>query len=66
MSNDLAYAMFLIHQRQARDISEHHQLAHLFLTFVGGAMSAEDYERNLELTGRRPTVAAPRRFLYAR
>jgi hypothetical protein len=61
MSNDLAYAMFLIHQRQARDISEHHQLEHLFLTFVGGEMSAEDYERNLQLTARRPTATAPGR-----
>ena len=50
MSNDLAYAMFLIRQRQARDISEQHQLQQLFLTFVGGEMSPEEYERNLSLT----------------
>ena len=59
MSNDLAYAMFLIRQRRARDISEQHQLQQLFLTFVGGEMSAEEYERNLELT-------APDRALHAR
>lgn len=59
MSNDLAYAMFLIRQRQARDISEQHQLQQLFLTFVGGEMSPEEYERNLSLT-------APSRTLRAR
>jgi len=47
MSNDLAYAMFLIRQRQARDVSEQHQLYQFFLTFLRGEMSAEEYEREL-------------------
>ena len=47
MSNDLAYAMFLIHQRQARDLSQQHRLQQLFLTFIGGQVSAEEYERML-------------------
>lgn len=59
MSNDLAYTMLLIHQRQARDLSQQHQLQQLFLTFVGGEISAEDYERSLEVT-------EPGRTLFAR
>jgi hypothetical protein len=59
MSNDLAYAMFLIHQRQARDLSQQHRLLQLFLTFVAGQVSAEEYERMLGL-------AAPDRTLHAR
>jgi hypothetical protein len=58
MSNDLAYAMLLIHQRQARDLSQQHSLQQLFLTFVDGQISAEEYERRLEL-------AAPERSLHA-
>ena len=50
MSNDHAYAMFLIRQRQARDISEQHQLYQFFLTFLRGEMSAEEYERELAPT----------------
>ena len=59
MSNDLAYAMFLICQRQARDLNQQHRLQQLFLTFVSGQMSAEEYERMLGLT-------TPGRALHAR
>ena len=45
MSNHLAYAIFRIRQRQARNLSEQHDLERLFLTFVGGGISADDYER---------------------
>ena len=60
MSNDLAYAMFLIQQRQARDLSQQHRLQQLFLTFVGGQVSAEDYERMLG------GLTAPDRTLHVR
>ena len=53
MSNDLAYAMFLIRQRQARDIREQCQLYQSFLTFLRGEISAEDYERELGPGGAR-------------
>jgi hypothetical protein len=59
MSTDLAYAILLIQQRQARDLSQQHRLQQLFLTFVDGQLSAEEYERSLEL-------AARERVLHAR
>ena len=49
MSTHLAYAMFRIRQRQARNLSEQRDLERLFLTFVGGEISAEDFERRLTL-----------------
>ena len=48
MSNDLAYAIFLIYQRQARDLGQQYQLHEVFVTFVGGQLSADEYERKLE------------------
>jgi hypothetical protein len=50
MSNALAYAMLLIHQHQARNLSQQYKLQQLFLTFVAGRLTAEQYERNLDLT----------------
>jgi len=49
VSNDLAYAMLLIYQRQARDLRQQRMLQELFLTFVAGQLSAEQYERSLAL-----------------
>jgi hypothetical protein len=48
MSNALAYAMLLIHQHQALDVSQQQKLQQLFLTFLAGQLTAEQYERNLE------------------
>jgi hypothetical protein len=50
MSNALAYAMLLIRQHQAHDPSQPHKLQQVFLTFVAGQLTAEQYERNLNLT----------------
>jgi hypothetical protein len=44
--------MLLIHQHQARNLSQQHKLQQLFLTFVAGQLTAEQYERNLDLTSR--------------
>jgi hypothetical protein len=48
MSNALAYAMLLIHQRQARNLIEQQKLQQLFLAFLAGEVTAEQYERDLE------------------
>jgi hypothetical protein len=64
MSKDLAYSMLLIYQRQARDLREQHLLLQLFQTYVGGELTAEQYERNVRLTTaveRRAAFAAARR-----
>ena len=48
MSNALAYAMLLIHQRQARNLSQQQKLQQLFLAVRAGERTAEQSERNLE------------------
>jgi len=48
LSNALAYAMLLIHQRQARNLIEQQKLQQLFLAFLAGEVTAEQYERSLE------------------
>lgn len=49
MSEALAFALLLIHQHQARDSSQQYRLQELFAAFLAGALSAEQYERNLHL-----------------
>jgi hypothetical protein len=39
--------MLLIHQRQARNLLEPRKLQRLFLAFLAGELTAEQYERNL-------------------
>jgi hypothetical protein len=58
MSNDLAYAMLLIHQRQARDLRQQHLLLQLFQTYVDGGLTAEQYEQDLRAYGRTNDPAA--------
>jgi hypothetical protein len=48
LSNALAYAILLIRQRQARNLIEQQKLQQLFLAFLAGEITAEQYERNLE------------------
>jgi len=48
MSIALAYAMLLIHQHQALNPTHQHKLHQLFLTFLAGELTAEQYERHLE------------------
>jgi len=48
LSNALAYAMLLIHQRQARNLIEQQKLQQLFLAFLAGEVTAEQYERSFE------------------
>ena len=48
LSNALAYAMLLIHQRQARNLLEQQKLQQLFLAFLAGGITAEQYERSFE------------------
>jgi hypothetical protein len=50
MSNALAYAMLLIHQHQAHNLNQQHILQQLFLTFLAGQLTADQYERDLDLT----------------
>ena len=59
MSHALAYTMLLIHQHQARNLSEQQNLQRLFLTYLEGQLTAEQYERNLALTcaAKRPAPA---------
>jgi hypothetical protein len=47
MSNALAFAMLRIHQHRARDARQQHQLHELFLAFLAGRLTAEQYERDL-------------------
>lgn len=47
MGNALAFAMLRIHQHQARDAKQQHQLQELFLAFVAGRLTAEQYEMGL-------------------
>ena len=48
MSIALAYSMLLIHQHQAPNPQQQHKLYQLFLTFLAGQLTAEQYERHLE------------------
>lgn len=49
MSHALAYTMLLIHQHQAHSLSQQQKLQQLFLAYVAGRLTAEQYERNLAL-----------------
>lgn len=49
MSKALAFALLLIHQHQARDFSQQYRLQQLFAAFIAGALTAEQYERDLHL-----------------
>ena len=48
MSSALAYAMLLIHQHQAPGPAQQQKLQQLFLAFLAGELTAEQYERHLE------------------
>ena len=48
MSTALAYAMLLIHQHQAPSPDQQHKQHQLFLTFLAGQLTAEQYEHDLE------------------
>jgi len=48
LSDAFAYAMLLIRQRQARNLSQQQKLQQLFLAFLAGELTAEQYERDLE------------------
>lgn len=48
MSNALAYAMLLIYQHQAHSLQRQQELERLFLSFLAGQLTAEQYARNLE------------------
>lgn len=60
MGDDLSYAMLLIHQEQARDLSQQHKLQQVFLTFV--ELAAEQYERSLQLAASQEHAPGLRRF----
>ena len=47
LSHTLAYAMLLIQQHQARSVIEQQKLQRLFLAFLAGELTAEQYERSL-------------------
>lgn len=47
MSNAFAFAMLLLQQHRAHDPQQQHRLHELFLTFLAGQLTAEQYERNL-------------------
>lgn len=47
MSNALAYAMLLIQQHQATSLQRQQTLQQLFLSFIAGQLTAEQYERTL-------------------
>jgi len=40
--------MLLLHQHQARNLIEQQKLQQLFLAFLAGKVTAEQYERSLE------------------
>ncbi len=47
MSKAFAFAMLLIYQHQARDLTQQQRLQKLFLSFLAGQLTAEQYERDL-------------------
>lgn len=48
MSHAFAFAMLLIHQRQAHNLRQQQQMQLLFVTFVAGGLTAEQYEHGLD------------------
>lgn len=54
MSNAFAFAMLLICQHQARDLTQQQRLQQLFLSFLAGQLTAEQYERGLRLARDNP------------
>ena len=50
MSSSLAFAMLRLHQHQARNLDQQQRQQRLFLTFLDGDVTEEQYGRNLELT----------------
>jgi hypothetical protein len=50
MSNALAYALLRIGQHQAPNLEQQYRLHQLYLTFLAGRLTAEQYERNLDPT----------------
>jgi hypothetical protein len=50
VSNAFAYAMFRIYQRQARNVRQQYSFEQLYLAYLAGGLTAEQYERNLALT----------------
>jgi len=55
VSNAFAFAMLLIYQHQACDLTQQQRLQQLFLSFLAGQLSADQYERDLRVArdGRR-------------
>lgn len=47
MSNALAFALLRIHQHQAQNAGQQCRLEQLFLGFLAGRLSAEQYQRDL-------------------
>jgi hypothetical protein len=47
VSDALAFAMLLIHQHLAHDAGHHRKLEQLYLSFLAGRITAEQYERDL-------------------
>ena len=54
MSNAFAFAMLLIYQHQACDLTQQQRLQQLFLRFLAGQLTAEQYERGLRLARDNP------------
>ena len=48
MSHALAYALFRIQQHQAPSLEQQHRLHQMYLTFLAGELTPEQYERNLD------------------
>jgi len=47
VSNAFAFALLLLHQHHAQDPQQQHRLHELFLTFLAGGLTADQYERKL-------------------
>ena len=48
MSDAFAYAMLLIHLHQAPNLIEQQKFQQLFLAFLAGEITADQYERSFE------------------
>ena len=48
MSHALAYAVLLIRQHQARSLNRQQELQRLFLSFLAGELTPEQYECGIE------------------
>lgn len=57
MSNAFAFAMLLIYQHQACDLTQQQHLQQLFLSFLAGQLTAEQYERDLRVARDSPRGA---------